>query len=81
MDRDDALETALARGRARRRLPGPAARRQLRVRAGLSQQDIADALHVTRAAVAQWEAGRRTPRRAAEYLALLDWLAREALAP
>jgi transcriptional regulator with XRE-family HTH domain len=81
MARDDAFEAALARGRARRRLPGPAARRQLRERAGLSQQDVAAALGVTREAVAQWESGRRSPRptTAVEYVTLLDRLAREGL--
>jgi DNA-binding transcriptional regulator YiaG len=79
--RDAALEAALARGRARRRLPGPAARRQLRERAGLSQQAVAAALGVTREAVAQWESGRRSPRPATamEYVTLLDRLAREGL--
>ena len=77
----DAIDAALARGRARQRLPGPAARLYLRERAGLSQQDVASALRVTREAVALWEAGRRTPRpaRAVAYLAVLNRCAAEAM--
>jgi transcriptional regulator with XRE-family HTH domain len=75
----DSLAVALELARARRRLPAPAARRHLREAAGLTQQDVAAALGVTREAVALWEAGRRRPRasRAVDYLALLDRLARE----
>jgi DNA-binding transcriptional regulator YiaG len=58
----DALTEAFARARDRRSLPAPEARRLLRERAGLSQQDIAVAVGVTREAVALWEAGARTPR-------------------
>jgi transcriptional regulator with XRE-family HTH domain len=51
----------------------------LRERAGLSQHEIADALGVTREAVALWEAGLRTPRpaTASAYLAILERLAAE----
>jgi transcriptional regulator with XRE-family HTH domain len=77
----DALDAALARGRARRRLPSPEARRLLRERAGVSQRDVATALGVTREAVAQWESGRRSPRPAlaVAYVALLDRLAAAGL--
>lgn len=34
----------------------------MRERAGCSQDDIATALHVTRAAVSRWENGERVPR-------------------
>ena len=78
------LEAILARGRARTRLPDAAVRRLLRERAGLSQDDVAEACGVTRAAVTRWEAppssaGVRRPRGPAleRYLALLDRLAAE----
>ena len=73
----DSLDAAIARGRARRRLPSPEARRVLRERAGVTQQDVAAAVGVTREAVSQWEAGRRDPRppRLARYLEVLDRLA------
>jgi DNA-binding XRE family transcriptional regulator len=78
---NDSLDAALARARAQQRLPEPPMRGFLRRRAGLSQQDIAKALSVTREAVAQWEAGRRTPRpeTAIAYLDLLNRLAQESL--
>ncbi|MBT2391635.1 helix-turn-helix transcriptional regulator [Streptomyces sp. ISL-1] len=43
-------------------LPQPDERRALREAAGLTQQEVADAIGVTRAAISQWEAGTRTPR-------------------
>lgn len=43
-------------------LPQPDERRALREQAGLTQQEMADAIGVTRAAISQWEAGTRTPR-------------------
>lgn len=43
-------------------LPQPAERRRLREAVGLSQQEVADALGVTRAAVGHWETGLRSPR-------------------
>jgi transcriptional regulator with XRE-family HTH domain len=75
VDFDRTLEFATAR----RRLPPPAARRQLRERAGISQQSVARELGVTREAVARWETGSRTPRPAVAraYLTLLDRLMRE----
>jgi DNA-binding transcriptional regulator YiaG len=74
-----ALDVAIERVRVRRRLPPPSARQLLRRRAGLSQNEIAAALGVTREAVALWEAGRRTPRpaTASAYLAILERLAAE----
>ncbi len=44
-----------------KRLPPPAARRALRVAAGLTLQDVADVVGVTRQAVAKWETGDRNP--------------------
>jgi DNA-binding transcriptional regulator YiaG len=43
-------------------LPQPDERRRLREAARLSQQDIADAVGATRAAVGHWETGFRSPR-------------------
>ncbi|MFC8265388.1 helix-turn-helix domain-containing protein [Streptomyces cinereoruber] len=43
-------------------LPQPDERRRLREAARLSQQDIADAVGSTRAAVGHWETGLRSPR-------------------
>ena len=77
------LNEALANARLRRRLPAPAARRQIREAAGVSQIHVARELGVTRGAVAYWEIGSRTPRpqHLAAYLAILDHLAREGRAP
>lgn len=46
----------------KRRLPRPSERRGLRVRVGLTMQEIADELNVTAGAVGQWERGERNPR-------------------
>lgn len=43
-------------------LPDPKQRKSIREAAGLSQQELADFIGVTRAAVANWESGTRTPR-------------------
>lgn len=79
MTRSD-LETALERGRARRRVPPPAVRRLLRERAGLTQSELARALGTTRPTVTRYETGTRTPRGETllRYLDLLDRLAAEA---
>jgi DNA-binding transcriptional regulator YiaG len=73
------LDRLLSYTAAQRRLPAPDIRRALRERVGLAQQDIADALGVTRVTVTRWESGARTPQRAnaASYAALLDRLAEE----
>jgi transcriptional regulator with XRE-family HTH domain len=62
--------------RARRDLPAPAARRALRELAGLSQDDLARVLNVTRSTVSRWESGEREPRPAIlyQYVDLLDRL-------
>jgi DNA-binding transcriptional regulator YiaG len=57
----DGLTTAVRRARAVRELPPPDERRRIRVRAGVSLSVVADAVGVTRAAVARWEAGQRSP--------------------
>ena len=75
---DDAIRTAVIR----RTLPDPATRRFLRERGGLSQEEMAEALGVTRTAVTRWEQGTRTPRRGSldAYAELLERLRREVLA-
>lgn len=35
--------------------------KELRVAKGMTQRDVADAVHVTKAAVCMWETGARTP--------------------
>jgi DNA-binding transcriptional regulator YiaG len=61
---------------ARGQLPAPAERRAIREAAGLSQQDLADAIGTTRQAVSHWELGARTPRGSAlrDYLEALQTL-------
>ena len=78
----ESLNEALARRQLVRKLPSPAARRQLRVSLGLSLDHIAHELGVTRPCVSLWERGRRTPRPAhlGRYLSLLRRLAREGQA-
>lgn len=48
--------------RARRQLPAPDIARRIRQDAHVSQARLAQELHVTRATVARWESGARTPR-------------------
>jgi transcriptional regulator with XRE-family HTH domain len=48
--------------RAHRDLPPPAFRRALRESAGLSQEDVAQAVGVRRESVSRWETGIRAPR-------------------
>lgn len=63
---------------ARRELPPPARRRELRVKANLPQQWIADRLGVGRTAVSMYESGLREPRpgtkRRQQYLEILEAL-------
>ncbi|MFG2600703.1 MULTISPECIES: helix-turn-helix transcriptional regulator [unclassified Streptomyces] len=44
-------------------LPEPAVRQRLRLAAGLTQTEVADAIGVKRLAISQWEAGRAQPHR------------------
>ncbi|AXE27923.1 transcriptional regulator (plasmid) [Streptomyces globosus] len=44
-------------------LPSPRVRQQLRLAAGLTQAEVADAIGVQRVAVARWEAGLTQPHR------------------
>jgi DNA-binding XRE family transcriptional regulator len=75
------VDSVLALTRARRRLRAePDLGRLVRLRAGLSQQQMADLVGVERSALARWERGERLPRADAlmKYLALLDRLSMEA---
>jgi HTH-type transcriptional regulator/antitoxin MqsA len=58
-------------------LPPPHVRAKLRLAAGLTQQDVADAVGVKRVAVTRWELGQTSPRRPhrENYLRLLKGLA------
>ncbi|MFE2943379.1 helix-turn-helix domain-containing protein [Streptomyces sp. NPDC059255] len=58
-------------------LPPPAVCTRLRLAAGLTQQDVADAVGVKRVAVTRWELGQTRPRRPhrENYLRLLKALA------
>jgi DNA-binding transcriptional regulator YiaG len=58
------LADLTARAAARRGLPPPPVRRDIRRMAGVSMADLADALGVSTASVSLWETGRRTPRHA-----------------
>jgi len=77
--RTTSLDELLAHSRFRRTLPDPALRRLLRERAGLSQDDVASVLGVSRPAITRWETGKRTPRGPllTQYVELLDRLAAE----
>ncbi|MEU3050366.1 helix-turn-helix transcriptional regulator [Streptomyces sp. NPDC006984] len=58
-------------------LPPPHVCAKLRLAAGLTQQDVADAVGVKRVAVTRWELGQTSPRRPQRenYLRLLKGLA------
>ncbi|MFF5859877.1 helix-turn-helix domain-containing protein [Streptomyces sp. NPDC012751] len=58
-------------------LPPPTVRAKLRLAAGLTQQEVAEAVGVKRLAVARWELGQTHPRRPhrAVYMHLLNRLA------
>lgn len=58
----ETAERIRSRLQLRRGLPPPQERRELRTATGLTQQELADAVGVTRAAISQWEKGVRTPR-------------------
>lgn len=55
------IDTLVAAARRRQRLPQPDVRRVLREAAGVSQEELAEALGVSRATVSRWETGDRTP--------------------
>ena len=74
-----AIDALLAEAHARQTLPPVEIRRLLRQRLGISQQELADALGVSRAALSRWETGDRAPRGQSRiaYAEALQRLARE----
>jgi DNA-binding XRE family transcriptional regulator len=75
--RDMNIAALLEKAQTSRGLPPPAMRRALRQSAGLSQADVADVLDVTRATIARYELGQRTPKGELleDYMAVLAALA------
>ena len=73
------LQAALDRAQRRRSLPSPVERRLLRMRAGLTQADVAGCLGTTTAAVSRYESGDREPSPAIldRYLGVLERLSGE----
>ncbi|WP_375492008.1 helix-turn-helix transcriptional regulator [uncultured Jatrophihabitans sp.] len=57
------IEGLVERARLRQQLPPPRIRRAIRVAAGVTQAEAAEALDVSRQAFIHWELGERTPRR------------------
>jgi DNA-binding transcriptional regulator YiaG len=56
------LESLRLRARAQRELPDPRRAKALRHAAGVSLQELADAVGVSQRAIAYWESGKRRPR-------------------
>jgi DNA-binding transcriptional regulator YiaG len=56
------LQEAIERAQHRRSLPSPVECRLLRLRAGLSQSEIAESIGTTAATVSRYETGHRCPR-------------------
>jgi DNA-binding transcriptional regulator YiaG len=76
------IEELLSEARTRQALPPPAVCRALRVRVGLTQQELASLLEVHKTTITRWESGARIPRRKActEFALLLERLAKEVSA-
>jgi transcriptional regulator with XRE-family HTH domain len=55
------VKEIVARAHRRRELPPPQARQAIRQAAGISQEELASALGVSRQTVANWERGTRFP--------------------
>jgi transcriptional regulator with XRE-family HTH domain len=77
-----AIDALLAEASARRALPPVEIRRLLRQRVGISQQELADAIGVSRPALSRWETGSRSPRGSSRiaYAQALQRLGREEVA-
>lgn len=76
-----AVDALVEEARRHAAMPGPAERRRLRIAAGLSRAQVAQAVGTTRQTVANWETGDTAPRPPARerYLRLLEGL--QALYP
>lgn len=70
--------TLIDQAKARRLLPPPGARREIRIAAGISQTAMAAELDVHRATLVRWEDGTHEPRGESviRYASLLDRLRR-----
>ncbi len=77
MNRTTSIRRLLDIVETRQRLPEPVDRRRIRQAAGLTLEEIGDALTVSADAVRLWELGARRPsnRYVATYVALLESLA------
>jgi len=73
------LDEALGRANRRRSFPKPIERRSLRLRAGLTQTDVANAIGSSAATVSRYETGTREPnaKTRERYGKVLDRLAKE----
>lgn len=73
---DTTRERILERIRMRPALPPPPRRIEIRKNAGLSQQDLAEVLHVSAMTIHFWETGKRLPKpdHAQAYLEVLQVL-------
>jgi HTH-type transcriptional regulator/antitoxin MqsA len=73
------IDLLVASARQRNALPPPAVCRAIRLRAGVSQDEVARVLGVNRVAVTRWESGQRVPRPVVRgrYVELLERLAQE----
>jgi transcriptional regulator with XRE-family HTH domain len=74
---DDLIAELLAKKAAQGTLPAPRIRKAIRVEAGASQQQVADAIGVARATIAAYECGTRRPagKHLTAYVAILERLA------
>ena len=73
-----ALERAITRTLALRKLPPLTTRRLIREQAGVSQQALAETVGVSRESISRWEIGNRQPKHgdhAERYLKALEYLA------
>jgi DNA-binding XRE family transcriptional regulator len=58
----ESLRRVIHQRRIRSCLPPPSKRRRIRERAGVSQEELAQVLGVSKVAISRWETGTRTPR-------------------
>jgi DNA-binding transcriptional regulator YiaG len=75
---EDALRKAVELAATRRQLPTPSECVSIRLKAGLTREQLAAAVGVTDSALALWEKGARRPsdRHAERYLSVLREIAR-----